>query len=69
MARNRYTEELRKVMQDRSPAPDTTRTREEIEEAIAAITHTLRGPMHNMLRLDLVEERRTLQKQLAALAA
>ena len=62
-----YHKALAKVMQDESPAESTTMTREEIEADIAAISKLLIGPMANGERLDLVETRRALRKQRAAM--
>jgi len=50
------------------PAPATTRTRVEIEADILKISEELKGPMPNVCRLDLVEARSVLRKQLATLA-
>lgn len=48
--------------------PPTTRSRFEIESEIAIITKALIGPLPSVVRLDYVEARAALRKQLAALA-
>ena len=67
MANDAYTKTLKKIMTDNSPAPSTARTRAEIETEISEISSALTKPMHNILRLDLVEARRHLRKQLEVL--
>lgn len=64
-----YTKALKKIMEDKSPPPPTTLSKEQIEAGIADISERLRGPQHNAERLWLVEDKRRLQKQLAALNA
>lgn len=66
MANDLYTKELRKIMTNDAPARATSMTRPEIEAAIADISAQLKGPMHNAMRLCLVEERTELRKALAA---
>lgn len=62
-----YYAALKKIMTDDTPARPTERTRAEIEVEIAAISEQLKGPLHNVERLDLFEARRDLRKQLAAI--
>lgn len=66
---SKYIKELGRIMNDKSPAAPTTRTRAEIEADIAAISKALVGPMSNTERLLLVGDRADLRKQLAALPA
>jgi hypothetical protein len=47
-----------------APVPPTTRTRPELEAAIADISEQLKGPMDGGSRLDLVEARSIFRKQL-----
>lgn len=54
--------ELQKIAQ--AEAPKTDKSRAQIEAEIAAISEELKGPMHNVVRLDLVEARSMLRKQL-----
>jgi len=56
--------ELKRIMLDETPATPTGRPREEIEAEISEITKLLAGPLSNFERLDLVEARRALRKQL-----
>lgn len=69
MAKTPYYSELQRIMEDKSPAQPTTQTRAEIEAAIADITVRLRGPLSNVERLWLFEDRTALRKQLAAMSA
>lgn len=69
MANDLYTKTLRKILSDTSVPPPTTRTRAEIEADIAAISKELAGPLNNVERLWLVEDRQNLRKQLANLEA
>lgn len=69
MAGGRYMKALKTILTDETPAQPTTRTRAEIERDIAEITAELKGPMSNVERLCLVEDRQHLHKQLAAAAA
>lgn len=67
MAKNPYLSELKKILNDdRAPAVPTL-TRVEIEAAIAAISEALKGRLHDIERLSLVEDRRSLRMQLASL--
>lgn len=68
MANDIYTKELKKILNDDSPARATTLTRAEIETAIAEISTQLRGPCSNVERLMLVEDRQELRKMLAVSA-
>jgi hypothetical protein len=61
-----WAREVQKAMN--APAPPTTRSRAEIEADIAAISEELRGPMPNVVRLDLVEARAVLRNQLDQLS-
>lgn len=63
MANDAYTKALREVLTNDSPPAPTSRTRAEIEMAIQSITDQLRGPLANVERLLLVDERRELRKQ------
>ncbi len=67
MARkNVYLNELQKIMSDGTAAAPTTASREEIASAINSITRELCGPLTNFERLNLVEDRQRLRKQLTA---
>jgi hypothetical protein len=68
MANDVYTKELRKILTDKAPAPATTMTVAQIQEAISTISNQLRGPLPNVERLNLVEDRARLRKQLAAIS-
>lgn len=68
-ANDRYTKELRKVMQNDKPARETSLTTAEIETSIAEISMLLRGSLSNAERLCLVEDRVELRTVLAARVA
>ena len=60
-----YLKELKKIMtNNKPPASTTVRSRSEIEVNIAEITKMLSGPLPNWERLNLVEARTALRKQL-----
>jgi len=63
-----YVRKLKKILTDTS-VPDGLKTisREEIERGIAEISDRLRGPLNNVERLWLVEDRQHLRNQLAQL--
>lgn len=67
MGLSRYEKQLHKIMNDKSPAKPTTATRAELELSISIISKRLLGPVNNVERLWLVEDRHELRKQLAAL--
>ena len=67
--RDPYLRELQNIVRDPSPAAPTTRSAAEIEADILKITEELRGPLRNVERLDLIEARQNLRKQLAAVSA
>ncbi len=67
MANDAYMKALKEVLQDDSPATPTTRTAAEITADIAEISLRLRGPLSNVERLWLIEDRRELRKQLDAM--
>ena len=64
MALDAFNKELRKIFDNAAPAKPTTKTRAEIEEDLADISAALKGPLDNAERLNLVEARRELRKQL-----
>lgn len=64
-----YTKALKKIMTSDAPARPTTKTSTELETEIAAVSEQLRGHLPNVIRLDLVEVKRELRKQLAAVQA
>lgn len=66
--RDPYLKALDGILHDAGPAPPTTLTRTEIESRIEVLSMQLRGALSNPDRLDILEARRTLRKQLAALA-
>lgn len=68
MANDAYTKALKQVLTDASPPPETARTKAEIEADISAISERLKGPLSNVERLWLVEDRQILRKQLAVSA-
>jgi len=59
-----YTKALKKILTNDDPARPTARPLAEIEVDIAEISQRLKGPLSNPDRLDLVEARRELRKQL-----
>lgn len=63
-----YNRELKRIFDNKDPIP-TTRTREEIEAAIAKISEALLGPVSNVERLCLVGNRQILRNELASLPA
>lgn len=65
--RKRYVDHLHEILSDDAPAPASTRSRAEIQADIDAISEMLRGPLHNAERLNLVEDRHHLRKQLSAM--
>lgn len=65
MANDAYLKALQKVMRNDNLARPTSRSRADIEGDIAKISAMLREPMSNVFRLDLIEERAELRKQLA----
>lgn len=67
MALDAFNRELRRIMDNDAPAKPTTLSRAVIEATIAEISESLKGPLSNVDRLDLVESRRELRKQLAAM--
>jgi hypothetical protein len=69
MANDAYNKALKEILTDDSPARPTEKTREEIETEIAAVSKRLQGPLNNVERLWLVEDKRELRKQLAAVTA
>ena len=69
MAKNVYLNTLKKIMNNDAPARPTSRSKEEIEAAILAISAELKGPLSNTERLLLVEDRVELRKQLQAATA
>jgi hypothetical protein len=64
----RYVDHLQDIMSDATPAPATAKTRVQLQTEIEAISGALRGPLINADRLDLVEQRHLLRKQLSALS-
>jgi hypothetical protein len=66
MANDAYIKELSAIFSDTSPARPTARMPADIEADILAISNTLKGPLSNVERLWLVEDRQKLRKQLAA---
>lgn len=64
-----YLKALMEISADKSPPPATSMTKAEIEAAIVMVSSALKGPMPNVDRLDAVEYRAALRKQLAALPA
>lgn len=60
-----YMNAMRKALSDTTPVP-ATMSREEIEKQIGLISERLRGSLNNVERLDLVEARQGLRKQLAS---
>lgn len=62
MSNSPYLKELRKVMTAAGPARPCTMTDAEIETAIADISAQLKGPLSNLERLCLLEERIELRK-------
>jgi hypothetical protein len=66
VANDAYIQALSEILTDTSPARPTTRMPADIEADILAISNKLKGPLSNVERLWLVEDRRELRKQLAA---
>jgi hypothetical protein len=66
MANDPYYNALNEIMSDTSPACPTDRMPADIEADILVISKTLKGPLSNLERLWLVEDRQILRKQLAA---
>lgn len=64
-----YKKELQKILDDTSVAQATERSKAELEAGIAELSALLKGPLSNVERLWLIEDRQHLRKQLAALAA
>jgi hypothetical protein len=69
MAKDAYISALQEVLNDKTPVGASSRTREQIEADITKVSERLRGPLHNVERLWLVEDRRNLRKELATLEA
>lgn len=67
--RKRYVDHLHEIMSDDTPVSPATRPATEIQDDIAAISETLRGSLSNADRMDLIEARHHLRKQLSALSA
>jgi len=67
--RDRYTDTLHKILSNDAAPPPTEKTRIQIMAEIEAISGSLRGPLMNADRLDLVEQRHLLRRQLAALSS
>lgn len=65
MAKDAYIEAAHKILTDENPVPPSGLSRREIETAIANITKKLAGPMSNVERLWMLEDRQNLRKQLA----
>lgn len=61
-----YLKALQEVMTDEAPAKPTIKPLEELEIDLAAVTKRLQGPLSNVERLWLVEDKRELQKQIAS---
>lgn len=64
---NAYNRALEKILTNDSPATPTTRSKAEIEACISEISERLKGPLSNVERLWLVEDRHEFQKQLTAM--
>ena len=56
-----YMEALKEALTDETPAAPTSRTRQEIAADINEITKLLTGPLSNVERLCLVEDRQRLR--------
>ncbi len=66
MANDAYYRTLNEILSDTSAVRPTDRMPADIETDILAISKTLKGPLSNVERLWLVEDRQHLRKQLAA---
>lgn len=67
MANDAYLKALQVIKRDDRATPATTLTRTEIEAQIAEVSAALKGPMSNLDRLDAIEAREMLRKQLRGL--
>lgn len=62
-----YLKTLKKILANNAAPTPPTKSRPQIEADLAEISGLLRGPLNNVERLDLIEARTELRKQLAIL--
>lgn len=65
--KNAYLNALQEVMSNDAPATHTEATVDELKLSLQIISKRLLGPLHNVERIWLVEDKREIQKQIAAL--
>ena len=66
MANDAYTKALKEILNDER-MPPITKPLEELEIELAAVQKRLNGHLSNVERLWFVEDKRAIQKQIAAL--
>lgn len=66
MANDAYTKALKEILNDER-MPAITKPLGELELELAAVSKRLQGHLSNVERLWFVEDRRSIQKQIAAL--
>lgn len=66
--RDPYMDAIKDVLNDKTPARPTSRTKTEIANEIVAISDRLKGPLSNVERVWLIEDRSNLRKQLSVAA-